>query len=97
MINLNKVEKTFLQGKNEVRVLKELSLKVDKGETVAILGPSGSGKSTLLNLISGIETPTEGNIEFDGQAFDTLTQKERDRIRFERFGFVFSNLIYCHI
>lgn len=89
MMRLNEVDKTFLQGKNEIKVLRQLNLNIGKGETVAILGPSGSGKSTLLNLISGIEIPSKGSIEFDGQAFHSLNQAQRDQIRFERFGFVF--------
>jgi putative ABC transport system ATP-binding protein len=89
MMNLNDVDKSFIQGKNEINVLKKLNLNIEKGETVAILGPSGSGKSTLLNLISGIEVPSQGTIDFDGNPFHSMNQAQRDQIRFERFGFVF--------
>lgn len=89
MIKINNVHKTFLQGKNEIKVINGLHLEVQQGETVAILGPSGSGKSTLLNLVSGIEVPTSGEIHISAQPFHMISQKQRDRTRFEKFGFVF--------
>lgn len=89
MISLEEVSKVFYQGKNAINVLSHLNLQVQKGETVAILGPSGSGKSTLLNLISGIEQPSAGKILIKEKPFHSLSQKERDRIRFYQFGFVF--------
>lgn len=89
MIELNNIRKSFQQGQNEIQVLRDVNLKVEAGETIAILGPSGSGKSTLLNLVSGIDIPSEGEILFAGEKFSSLNQKDRDKIRFEKLGFVF--------
>ena len=89
MIRLSQVKKTFFQGENEISVLKSVDLELQAGQTAAILGPSGSGKSTLLNIISGIEPQSEGDVFFKDFDFSKLTQKEKDQLRFEKFGFVF--------
>ncbi len=72
-----------------VHALRGVSLRVDAGEYVAIVGPSGSGKSTLLQLIGGIDTPSSGSIELLGTRLDTLSDRELTRLRLTRLGFVF--------
>ena len=67
MIHLRCVSKRF-EGKSKVAALERLDLDIARGEMVSIVGPSGSGKSTLLNLIGGLDRPTEGEIELDGEA-----------------------------
>jgi putative ABC transport system ATP-binding protein len=69
--------------------LREASLSVQRGETVAVMGPSGSGKSTLLHCLAGILVPDSGEVWFCGRRVDTMTGPERDVLRREQFGFVF--------
>jgi putative ABC transport system ATP-binding protein len=66
-----------------------VDLHVDKGEMVAIVGPSGSGKSTLLNLIGGLDHPSSGEIELDGQNLSTLSDDNLTRVRRDKIGFIF--------
>ncbi|MEN8230209.1 MAG: ABC transporter ATP-binding protein [Bacteroidota bacterium] len=70
-------------------VLKELSLDVREGESIAILGPSGSGKTTLLNLIGGLDHPDDGSVQFRGEEITSYSTSEMDRFRNESIGFVF--------
>lgn len=72
-----------------VTALDDVSLAVSPCEFVGLTGPSGSGKSTLLHLLAGLDTPTEGTVEFDGTDLATLSERERTRLRLERVGVVF--------
>ncbi|MEV0276411.1 ABC transporter ATP-binding protein [Streptomyces sp. NPDC050610] len=72
-----------------VTALDRVSLTVERGELLAILGPSGSGKSTLLNLMGTLDRPTEGSVEIDGQDVATLTDRQLSALRGQRLGFVF--------
>lgn len=74
---------------NSVNILNGISLSIKRGEVIILLGPSGSGKSTLLNLISGLETPTEGNIFINGEEFSSIPIDRRDDIRRKEMGIVF--------
>lgn len=75
----------------EVQALKGISLKIEKGENIAIVGPSGSGKSTLLNLIGCLDRPTKGKIFVGGEDVSTLNDNELSKTRREKIGFVFQS------
>ena len=89
LVRLREVEKTFRRGSEEVHVLSKLDLDIPRGEFLALMGPSGSGKSTLLNLIAGLDRPTRGTIDIDGQRIDTMGSGELARWRARHVGLVF--------
>jgi len=88
MIALISVSKRF-DGKKQVTALDNITLRVDRGEMVSIVGPSGSGKSTLLNLIGGLDRPTSGEIDIDGRRLSGLSDDERTLVRRDKIGFIF--------
>ncbi|MEP7270783.1 MAG: ABC transporter ATP-binding protein [Acidobacteriota bacterium] len=88
MIRLDNVSREYGESK-AVRALADLSLTIEKGERVAVMGPSGSGKSTLLNLICGLDEPTRGSIYIDSVELSGLGDDERTRLRRERIGMIF--------
>jgi putative ABC transport system ATP-binding protein len=88
-LEAEEVRKTYRVGKTEVHALRGASLKVEKGEYVAIMGPSGCGKSTLLHALGGLLAPTSGSIRIDGKELRTLSDAERTDIRRRKIGFVF--------
>ena len=81
--------KVFGEGETAVRALDGVSLAVERGEMVAIMGPSGSGKSTMLHLLGALETPTSGEISLAGERYDGLGDAGLTRLRRDRIGFVF--------
>src|SRR5580765_443722 len=89
LVDVNGVEKVFRRGSEDINVLKDLSLRVPKGEFLALMGPSGSGKSTLLNLIGGLDHPTRGTVSVGGQRTDSLSDRELAAWRARHVGFVF--------
>ena len=91
MLELIGVTKSYESpgDKRDVCVLKDITLKVAKGQSVVIAGPSGSGKSTLLNIIGALDRPTEGQVLFDGKDLAKLDEIELARIRNREIGFVF--------
>ncbi|MDQ0231166.1 ABC transporter ATP-binding protein [Metabacillus malikii] len=95
MINVKQLSHSFKVGKkgveNEISVLKNVSLTINKGEIASIVGRSGSGKSTLLHLLSGYITPTAGEIEINGTRVSAFSEKEWAKFRLEHFGFIFQN------
>lgn len=89
LIALTDCEKSYWMGHNEVPVLKKISLSIDSGEFMAILGPSGSGKSTLLNILGCLDSLDKGRYELAGKSINQLGQKALSKIRNQRFGFIF--------
>ena len=81
--------KTYSMGEEKIHALQDVSLTIDRGEYVAIMGPSGSGKSTLMNLIGCLDTPTRGTYSINGKAVNQMNDDELARIRNEEIGFVF--------
>jgi putative ABC transport system ATP-binding protein len=88
MIQLERVSKQF-QGPRGVTALRDVSLRIERGEMVSIIGPSGSGKSTFLNLVGGLDRPTSGHVSVDGQPLDGLSDDDLTRLRRDKIGFVF--------
>src|SRR5690348_7809414 len=88
MIRMVNVSKRF-DGKRTVTALDHLDLHIGRGEMVSIIGPSGSGKSTLLNLIGGLDRPSEGEIEIDGETLSALSDDGLTRVRRDKIGFIF--------
>ena len=80
---------TKIYRKRKVAAVRDVSLSIEAGSRVAITGPSGSGKSTLLNLMGGLDTPTTGAVEFEGQALSTLSEHRRSLLRRTGIGYVF--------
>lgn len=95
MITLTDVYKIYSDGDSEIRALDGISLHVEKGEFIAIVGSSGSGKSTCMNIIGCLDVPTSGTYRLDGIDVSTMHEKELAHIRNQRLGFVFQqyNLI----
>lgn len=89
MIEMAGVAKAFGRGPERQVVLKNVSLRVDRGEFVAIVGPSGSGKSTLMNLIGFLDVPTEGVYRFEGIETNRLGDNELAELRNRKIGFIF--------
>ncbi len=81
--------KTYVMGTEEIHALRGVSLQIERGEYVAIMGPSGSGKSTLMNLIGCLDTPTRGSYLLNNKQVSQMNDNELARIRNEEIGFVF--------
>jgi putative ABC transport system ATP-binding protein len=89
LIRLDRISKSFEEGGRERVVLQEVSAEFAPGEFVVLVGKSGSGKSTLLNLVSGIDTPTAGEVWVAGQPLTHLSERARTLFRREKIGFIF--------
>jgi putative ABC transport system ATP-binding protein len=89
MVQIRSVTKSYERGKQNVKVLHELSLEIPEGDFVALMGPSGSGKTTLLNLIGGLDQPTSGEISIGGSRIDRLSSAQLANWRAHHVGFVF--------
>src|SRR2546426_1028677 len=81
--------KTYVMGSEEIHALRGVSVQIERGEYVAIMGPSGSGKSTLMNLIGCLDTPSKGSYLLNGKQVSQMNDNELARIRNEEIGFVF--------
>ena len=95
LIDVRNVYKIYNPGENQVNALDGVSITIDEGEFVAIIGQSGSGKSTLMNMLGLLDTPTEGQYYINGKLVDDLTDDQMSTIRNEQIGFIFQgfNLI----
>jgi len=91
LIELSGIERRFLLGDTTVNALAGLSLQIDAGEYVAVMGPSGSGKSTLLNLLGLLDRPNGGSYKLEGRDVTTLSPDEQATVRSTRIGFVFQS------
>ena len=89
LIEVQSVNKTYKRGEETLVVLNDLSLEVQKGDFLALMGPSGSGKSTLLNLIGGLDTPTSGQVVVNEQHLETMNASALSTWRANNIGFVF--------
>jgi ABC-type lipoprotein export system ATPase subunit len=91
LLELKNIEKKFEipSGKGQITVLKDITLQVARGESIAVVGPSGSGKSTLLNIIGALDKPTSGLVTFAGNNLADLDDSELSKIRNQDIGFVF--------
>jgi len=91
MIELQNVSRTYGQGANQVPAVRDVSLVIEAGTFVTLVGASGSGKSTLLNLIGTLDTPSSGRVLLDGADLSTLDDDARTRFRRDKIGFVFQS------
>jgi putative ABC transport system ATP-binding protein len=89
LIETRDLWKTYVMGAEEIHALRGVSVEIERGEYVAIMGPSGSGKSTLMNLIGCLDTPTSGSYLLNGKRVSAMNDNELARIRNEEIGFVF--------
>lgn len=89
ILELRDICKDYQQGKEPVRVLKNINLTVEKGDYLAIMGPSGSGKTTLMNIIGCLDVPTSGSYTLEGRALKDLSDDELAEVRNKHIGFVF--------
>jgi len=89
MIAVKNLTKAYKSMGDEVQALRGVSLNIEKGESVAVMGQSGSGKSTLLSILGGLNPPTSGSVEVDGIDVYALSQEKRADFRREYLGFVF--------
>jgi putative ABC transport system ATP-binding protein len=89
LIETDDLWKTYVMGTEEIHALRGVSVAIDRGEYVAIMGPSGSGKSTLMNLIGCLDTPSRGTYLLNGKQVSVMNDNELARIRNEEIGFVF--------
>jgi putative ABC transport system ATP-binding protein len=89
IINIEHIAKIYQVGLEEVHALRDITMRIDKNEYVAIMGPSGSGKSTLMNMLGCLDTPSSGKYDFSGNNVSEMTDNDLARIRNKEIGFVF--------
>lgn len=89
LLEISSVKKVYGKGENTVAAISGIDLKIEKGESIAIIGKSGSGKSTLMHLLALLDTPTEGAITLDGKNTADLKRRDVDLLRNKKIGFIF--------
>lgn len=91
ILSARHLSKVVSSAEGELTILDDLSLELDKGDSLAIVGSSGSGKSTLLGLLAGLDLPSQGEVSLAGQSLNALSEDQRARLRAEHVGFVFQS------
>jgi len=91
ILNVHKLTKSYINGRNKLTVLNEVSFSLDKGDTFSIVGPSGSGKTTLLGLCAGLDTPSSGLVHLEGHDLFSLNEDQRAAVRNQHVGFIFQS------
>ncbi len=91
ILEAKNLSKTYKQGTLEVKALVDLTLAVESGEFIAVMGASGSGKSTLLNILGGLDEAESGELAIDGQTLGARRDSELTRLRRQRIGFIFQS------
>lgn len=91
ILRLDNISKAFSTPGGQLNILEQVSLEINKGEKIAIIGPSGSGKSTLLSLIGLLDTPTTGSLEIAGVKIEALSEAAQAKFRNEQIGFIFQS------
>lgn len=91
VLNANHISKSYKTAGETMRILQNVNLQVMKGEMVAIMGPSGSGKTTLLHVLTGVDTPGDGEIVIGGETFSQLTEEEKAFFRRKHMGMIFQD------
>jgi len=89
LVELRNVSKIYHLGEEEIRALDDVSLDIDAGEFISIIGPSGSGKSTLMHILGCLDSPTHGTITLDGVMIQNASSRELAAMRNRKIGFVF--------
>src|SRR5476651_1807828 len=89
LVELRNVSKIYRLGEEEIRALDDVTLDIEGGEFISIIGPSGSGKSTLMHVLGCLDSPTKGSFKLDGTEISTASSRQLARIRNEKIGFVF--------
>jgi putative ABC transport system ATP-binding protein len=91
LIELREVSKIYHLGGEEIRALDNVSLDIERGEFISIIGPSGSGKSTLMHILGCLDSPSKGTIRLDGTMIENASQRQLAHIRNQKIGFVFQS------
>lgn len=91
VLNANHISKSYKTAGETMRILQNVNLQVMKGEMVAIMGPSGSGKTTMLHVLTGVDTPDDGEIVIGGETFSQLTEEEKAFFRRKHMGMIFQD------
>ena len=91
IVHCDNVKKTYVMGEEKVHALRGVSVDIERGEYVSIMGPSGSGKSTLFNMIGGLDTPTEGQVKVEGSSLSSLSSSQMAWFRCHKIGFIFQS------
>jgi len=89
MIEIKNINKSYTEKEETTTIFKNITLNIESGQKIAIIGPSGSGKSTLLSIVSGLDKPTSGSVLYDGVDIHQMPEKELSRFRNEKVGIIF--------